>query len=602
MQYNMLYIVALVRRYLTGSYQWVRTHRVKGAFIALVVCGAGYWGWTTMHPATTKTYYIMGSASTSTVVASLSESGTVSTTDTVAIQPQVSGQITWVGVQAGDKVRAGQAMVKIDNTTALQNLAAAKRTLASDKLTYQQSQAQAPITYQNSLDALTTAKTNLQNDYNTTYNDLVSAYLNLPTVINSAQSTMYGFDFDSKRSQWNMDMLTNLFTGQQDTSNVLSFKNTSMANYTAANTAYNAALATYQRTPRTADNATIDALLAQTISTETAIAQTLQSELNFFGAVSDVAQTYNITLPTKFTTVQSTATSNLATANNALTTLLNDQKTLQNDAQAITSAQNTIKLAQVGNPNGDNPISLQVSANNLLQEEQNIATMETNLANYTITAPFSGTVSAVGAQVGNNASGNLVTVISDSQIADMSVNEVDAAQIKVGDKATLTFDAIDGLTLTGKVAQINSVGTVSQGVVSYSLQIAFDSQDSRVKSGMTVTADIQTGVAANTLVVPSSAIKTSTDGGSYVLAFASPIPEATISASGSTGITSDTKPVQLSVVTGLTDGTNTQIISGLSAGQQIVVSTRSSTATASAATTATSRTSSTRIGGPGMGL
>ena len=64
----------------------------------------------------------------------------------------------------------------------------------------------------------------------------------------------------------------------------------------------------------------------------------------------------------------------------------------------------------------------------------------------------------------------------------------DFLTIKVGDKATLTFDAVTDLSISGQVAEIDTVGTVSQGVVSYALKIAFDTQDTRVKPGMTVSA------------------------------------------------------------------------------------------------------------------
>ena len=71
------------------------------------------------------------------------------------------------------------------------------------------------------------------------------------------------------------------------------------------------------------------------------------------------------------------------------------------------------------------------------------------------------------------------------------MNEVDAAKISVGNKTTLTFDATEDLTLTGKVAQIDTIGTVEQGVVSYKVKIAFDTQDERIKPGMTANASIQ---------------------------------------------------------------------------------------------------------------
>lgn len=583
---------------------WIGAHKVWSFIIFLLVVGGGYWAWSATHPANTQTYYVLGSAATSTIVATVSESGQVSTTNSVNIQPQVSGEITWVGVKAGDTVRAGQTLMTIDDTTALQTLADAKKQLASDELTYQQNAAQAPISYQSDQTALSNDQATLQEDYNNTYNDLTSVYLDLPNVLTAANNTLYGYTFDAKRTQWNMDYLLNLFSSNSmiDTTSMAGFRTASISNYTTANSSYTSSLATYQGTTRAATTDQIDSLLASTITTATDAAQVLQSELNYLNSVSNLAQTYNISLPSAFSTVESTASSNLATANSDLSKLLADQKTLTTDKQAIVNAQNTITLAQVGNPNGDNPITLQVSSSSIQKEEQDIANQEQDLAYYTISAPFAGTISAVSGQVGNNASGDLATIVSNSQIADLSVNEVDAAKINLGDKATLTFDAIPDLTLTGTVAEINPVGTVSQGVVSYDLQISFDTQDPRVKPGMTVNAAIETGVAENTLAVPASALKTTTGGGSYVLAFVPAIPESAVAAAGTAGVTSATPPTQIPVTTGLSDNTNIQILSGLTPGQQIVVSTRTGGATTvSAAASATSRTSGAGAGGFGGG-
>ena len=55
----------------------------------------------------------------------------------------------------------------------------------------------------------------------------------------------------------------------------------------------------------------------------------------------------------------------------------------------------------------------------------------------------------VGDTIGTGTT--VVTLITNEKIATLSLNEVDAAKVKVGDKVTLTFDAIDGLSLTGIV-------------------------------------------------------------------------------------------------------------------------------------------------------
>ncbi len=248
-----------------------------------------------------QTRYILGTVSTSTIIATVSESGQVSASNSISITPQVSGQITWVGVKAGDSVYAGQPLVSIDNTTAKQNVAQAQQSLAASELQYQKDTAQAPISYQTDENALTTAQDDLATDYNDTFNDLSNTYLDLPNVMSGANDALYGYDFDSTKEQWNMDFLANLFINQTtiNSSSVTSFQASAKADYETANSQYTAAVAAYKTTDRTSSTTTVDALLAQSITMTTAVAQSLQTDLNFFGSVSDLAQTYNITLPSK---------------------------------------------------------------------------------------------------------------------------------------------------------------------------------------------------------------------------------------------------------------------------------------------------------------
>ncbi len=129
---------------------------------------------------------------------------------------------------------------------------------------------------------------------------------------------------------------------------------------------------------------------------------------------------------------------------------------------------------------------------------------------------------------------------------------------------------------------MDTTGAVTQGVVSYGVQITLDTQDSRVKAGMTVNADIQTAVHANVLTVPSGAVKT-VNGSSYVLVFNPPLA----SAGGISGVTSTVAPVQVPVTVGISDDTNVEILSGLTAGEQVVTRTIAPGATTAAATTGT---------------
>lgn len=578
-----------------GIQKYIFAHKSISVIAMLAILGLGYWAYASLSNTKGETRYVLGTVSKGTIVASVSASGQVSTSNQIDIKPKVSGDIVWVGVKAGDKVYQGQALLALDNTDAKRAVVSAEQALAASKLSLQRDEAAAPIDYQKQSDALATAKDDLATEYNNAYNKLSDTYLDLPGVVTGNEGILYGYDIAPNGSQWNVDALSNMFTDNDDLTKMKSFADSAKADQKAARTKYDASLITYKQTMRSSPPADIEALLSNSIDTTTAIAQSLQSELNFLGAAIDLTQKNNRKLPAAVSTMQTNARSYLTSVNSDLSTLLAEKKAITTAKQSITTAEQNIQLLQVGNPTGSDPISLQISKNNLAKQEQDLENLKETLAEYTVVAPFSGVLSAVPAKVGETASGAVATIITTQKIATISLNEVDAAKVKLGDKATLSFDAIDSLTLTGKVSEIDAVGTVSQGVVSYNLKITFDTQDERVKPGMTVNAAIQTDTKQDVLIVPSSAVKTQ-NGMSFVQMFTPPLPLADTGASAQ-GVASKISPEQVEVTTGISDDANVEIVSGLNEGDQIV--TRTVTAAAAKAATANTgaRTSTSIIGG-----
>lgn len=148
----------------------------------------------------------------------------------------------------------------------------------------------------------------------------------------------------------------------------------------------------------------------------------------------------------------------------------------------------------------------------------------------------------------------MATIITKQKIAKISLNEIDAAKVKIGQKTTLTFDALPEVTITGKIIDVDTVGTVSQGVVSYGVKIVLDSDDERIKPGMSVTADIITDAKPDILVLPNSAIKS--QAGTYYVEL--------MQASGEIR--------QQSIEIGISNDTSTEIVSGLQEGDMVVSS------------------------------
>jgi HlyD family secretion protein len=211
------------------------------------------------------------------------------------------------------------------------------------------------------------------------------------------------------------------------------------------------------------------------------------------------------------------------------------------------------------------PDSLDISAQKLsLQQAQN------NYDDYFIKAPFDGVLARLSVKSTDTVSNGTTigTLISSQKIATITLNEVDVEKVRVGQNAELTFDAIQGLKIAGTVITVDLVGTVSQGVVNYNVELSLDEQDERIKSGMSVTADIKTETTQNVIIVPNSSVKTQ-GRMNYVEVFENPLPMI----KGNTPLTSIIPPIQKKVEIGTSNDSFTEIISGINEGDQVVVRT-----------------------------
>jgi membrane fusion protein, macrolide-specific efflux system len=109
----------------------------------------------------------------------------------------------------------------------------------------------------------------------------------------------------------------------------------------------------------------------------------------------------------------------------------------------------------------------------------------------------------------STSSGSSLTISDVSNLkVQVAVSEVDVPSLKTGQTAAITFDAISDRVFVGTVGLISPNGTSSSGVVSYDVDLTLAAQDPSLKPDMTATADIETLVAENILVVPSTAVKT----------------------------------------------------------------------------------------------
>jgi RND family efflux transporter MFP subunit len=194
------------------------------------------------------------------------------------------------------------------------------------------------------------------------------------------------------------------------------------------------------------------------------------------------------------------------------------------------------------------------------QAEASLKQAQYDVDNATLLAPFDATVAAVGPNVGEWASGSnsstttaIVTLVDSSAARiDATVGETDVAKIQVGQPATITFDALTGVTMTGKVIAVSPAGSSSQGVVSYQASISIDNPNRTLPSGLSAGLSIVTEQKDNVLLVPSKAIRTQ-----------GTTKTVEVSAKGKT----ETRTVQI----GSSNDQMTEIVSGLQQGEQVVI-------------------------------
>jgi HlyD family secretion protein len=131
--------------------------------------------------------------------------------------------------------------------------------------------------------------------------------------------------------------------------------------------------------------------------------------------------------------------------------------------------------------------------------------------------------------------------------------ESDAAKVQPNQEVNVTFDAIPDLQLPGKVLSIAPNGVNISGVTNYYATILLTKTDPRIRAGQTAEAGVVTNSLDNTLVVPNSAV-IKQGGNSYV------------NVPGPNG-----QPMRKQFTPGAVGDDNTQVLGGLSEGEQILL-------------------------------
>ncbi len=536
--------------------QMFRYKLITAVILVLIIIG-GYFSYQGLVKNKNVVRYVTAAVEKGTVIVSVSGSGQVSVSNQIDIKPAVSGEIAYIGMKNGQEVKTGTLLMQLDDLDAQRTLRDAKSYSETAKISLDQ------------------AKNDLKEAYEESFDKITDAFLDFKVIVPGLQSILFGEDISSFYS--NIDVYMN-YTNY--TESYAYERNIYYKPYHNAESSYEKNLTDYKLATRFSDEETIKSLIEETYQTAKFISEAIKNADNLIHLYEEDLKSQNLTVDP----IIDTYLSNLSTYTNKINTHLSN----------LSSAEQTVQITT--------PLSIQSNELAAEQKEDALLDVKEKLADCSIYAPFDGVIAEVNFSIkkGDSVSAAtvLATFITQQKIAEISLNEVDAAKIKVGQKATITFDALPEITISGKVLEIDTMGTVSQGVVSYGVKIAFDADDERVKPGMSVAADIITEAKQNVLVVPNGAVKSQGNSHYVELIEASEEMKQQLSVNAS-GVTLSSPPKSQSVEIGISNDLSTEIISGLKEGDVIVTSTISSN---KAQTTQAKTTQTQEFRIPGSGI
>ncbi|MBI9043888.1 MAG: efflux RND transporter periplasmic adaptor subunit [Anaerolineaceae bacterium] len=177
--------------------------------------------------------------------------------------------------------------------------------------------------------------------------------------------------------------------------------------------------------------------------------------------------------------------------------------------------------------------------------EARVTALEALLRSSQMEAPFGGTVTDVNSKVGDQVTMGTVTFRIDDLsklIVDVNISEVDIPRIKVGQEATITFDALANNEFIGLVTEVGRVGNSMQGSVEFEVSIELEAPSEDVLTGMTAAVNLVVEQIDDVLLVPNRAVRIR-DGKRVVYVMKDGMPEkVVITISASSDITSAIEP------------------------------------------------------------
>lgn len=260
-----------------------------------------------------------------------------------------------------------------------------------------------------------------------------------------------------------------------------------------------------------------------------------------------------------------TAKTQLATAQSQLnyqTTNFNRYKTLYQKGLVAADEYDNAKL------------SYTQAKEQVASAKEEVQRAQTNLGYATITSPIDGVVLSKSVEEGQTVAASFSTPelfkiaqdLTNMQVV-ADVDEADIGDVKEGERVSFTVDAYPDDTFEGTVKQVRQEATTTNNVVTYEVVISAPNADLKLKPGLTANVTIYTAERKGVLSVQSKALRFTPQ---KETVGKMKIVDHTGNAKNKVWTIEGNNIVAHKVNIGMTDGTNTQILNGISAGTKVI--------------------------------
>lgn len=228
-------------------------------------------------------------------------------------------------------------------------------------------------------------------------------------------------------------------------------------------------------------------------------------------------------------------------------------------------------------------LSLRQAESTYAQRKEAVSKAQTNLGYAIITSPIDGIIISKAVEEGQTVAASystptLFTIAQD--LTDMrviaDVDEADIGEVEVGQRVSFTVDAYPGETFEGKVTQVRLEATTESNVVTYEVVISASNKDLKLKPGLTANVTIFTMERNNIVSVPTKALRFTPT--KEMLNPGEKIEDC--QGAHKVWVREGKTLKAYAVKTGITNGTRTQIVSGIKEGAEVIVEMKAASADA----------------------